>query len=45
MADGWIPKEAKPKGENEPRNGVIMCRNHHRAFDSYNFFIRFFPDV
>ncbi|KAF8346175.1 hypothetical protein F5887DRAFT_1271855 [Amanita rubescens] len=41
----WIPSLAKALPRHEPRNGMIMCATHHRQFDSYAFFIRFFPDI
>ncbi|KAF8551908.1 hypothetical protein OG21DRAFT_1512134 [Imleria badia] len=39
---GWIPTFAKD-AEKEPRNGVLMCANHHLMFDTYGYFIRFLP--
>ncbi|EJC98420.1 uncharacterized protein FOMMEDRAFT_114187 [Fomitiporia mediterranea MF3/22] len=42
---GWIPRQAKAHPEHEPRNGLYMCIHHHRAFDAYRFFIRFYPDI
>ncbi len=42
---GWIPGLAKDAPRHEPRNGITMCKTHHRRFNSYDFFIRFFPDV
>ena len=42
---GWIPGQAKDAPRHEPRDGIIMCGNHRVQFDSYDFFIRFFPDV
>ncbi|KAF8559882.1 hypothetical protein OG21DRAFT_1479760 [Imleria badia] len=41
----WIPEQAKTHPEHEPRNGLLMCKNHHHRFDSYSFFIRFLPDL
>lgn len=41
----WIPLQAKEHPSHEPRNGLLMCMHHHAYFDSYTFFIRFFPDV
>lgn len=41
----WIPSLAKALPRHELRDGMIMCATHHRQFDSYLFFIRFFPDV
>ncbi|KIL62167.1 hypothetical protein M378DRAFT_81621 [Amanita muscaria Koide BX008] len=41
----WIPSLAKALPRHEPRDGMIMCATHHRQFDSYFFFIRFFPDI
>lgn len=41
----WIPDQAKDTPRHEPRNGLLMCVAHHRAFDRYYFFIRFFPDI
>ncbi|SRR6266576_6861496 len=42
---GWIPEKAKDAPSHEPRDGIIMCKSHHGNFDSYDFFIRFFPHV
>ncbi|KAI0004450.1 hypothetical protein BJV74DRAFT_807376 [Russula compacta] len=42
---GWIPSQAKERPGHELRNGLLMCPNHHRAFDEYLYFIRFCPDV
>ncbi|KIY45925.1 hypothetical protein FISHEDRAFT_48249 [Fistulina hepatica ATCC 64428] len=42
---GWIPSDAKNHPQHEPRNGLLMCANHHVMFDAYKFFIRFFPDT
>lgn len=41
----WIPAQAKDHAQHEPRDGLVMCPNHHRYFDNYQFFIHFFPDV
>ena len=41
----WIPDQAKDEPGHEARNGMTMCATHHRLFDSYVFFIRFFADV
>ncbi|KAI9510834.1 hypothetical protein F5148DRAFT_1374166 [Russula earlei] len=41
----WIPLETKDHPQHEPRDGLLMCVLHHRFFDAYTFFIRFFPDV
>jgi len=41
----WIPLHAKDAPEHEPRDGLLMCSNHHLLFDGYAFFIRFFPDI
>ncbi|EPS99344.1 hypothetical protein FOMPIDRAFT_1124464, partial [Fomitopsis schrenkii] len=35
----WIPPQAKGE-EHEPRNGLLMCANHHIWFDNHTFFIR-----
>lgn len=32
-----VPKEEK--GSDDPRNGLVLCANHHLAFDSYLFAI------
>ncbi|KAF5383173.1 hypothetical protein D9615_004890 [Tricholomella constricta] len=42
---GWIPEQAKENPRHDPRNGVLMCKNHQRSFDAFTFFIRFFPDI
>ncbi|PPQ67945.1 hypothetical protein CVT26_005825 [Gymnopilus dilepis] len=44
-ARGWIPSQAKALPRHEPRDGLLMCRNHHAWFDAYAFFIRFIPDM
>jgi len=44
MLYGWIPEEAKEDHRHDPRNGILMCRAHHYAFDTYKFFIRFLPN-
>jgi hypothetical protein len=45
MNRGWIPPQAKNDPTHEPRNGLLMCANHHLMFNSYLCFIRFLPDV
>ncbi|KIL67606.1 hypothetical protein M378DRAFT_9375 [Amanita muscaria Koide BX008] len=42
---GWISSETKVLPQHEPRNGLILCGNHHSYFDGYDFFIRFFPEI
>ncbi|KAF8835485.1 hypothetical protein BDN67DRAFT_1015527 [Paxillus ammoniavirescens] len=42
---GWIPGQAKAAPRHEPRDGMLMCKNHHGQFGAYAFFIRFFPEV
>ncbi|KAG2039680.1 hypothetical protein BDR03DRAFT_950837 [Suillus americanus] len=44
-ARNWIPSQLKSLPRHEPRNGLLMCANHHLIFDGYDFFIRFFPDI
>ncbi|KAI0260579.1 hypothetical protein BC834DRAFT_1012023 [Gloeopeniophorella convolvens] len=45
-ACGWIPPgQAKHYAHHEPRNGLLMCVQHHAGFDAYMFFIRFVPAV
>ncbi|KAF8531296.1 hypothetical protein BDD12DRAFT_869907, partial [Trichophaea hybrida] len=39
----WIPAASKSV-EHECRNGVIMCKNHHHAFDNFQYFVRFVPE-
>ncbi|EIM91915.1 uncharacterized protein STEHIDRAFT_151270 [Stereum hirsutum FP-91666 SS1] len=41
----WIPSQAKEHVEHEPRNGLLMCPTHHKAFDAYEFFIRYMPEA
>ncbi|KAI9568036.1 hypothetical protein HD554DRAFT_811538 [Boletus coccyginus] len=41
----WVPPHAKLSPDHEPRNGLLMCVNHHIQFDHYYFFIRYFPDI
>jgi hypothetical protein len=43
-AMSWIPAAAKGV-EHECRNAVIMCKNHHYAFDKFQYFVRFVPEV
>jgi len=42
---GWIPSQAKEVPSHEPRNGLLLCLNHHKYFADYEYFIRFCPDV
>ncbi|KAL5492451.1 hypothetical protein ACEPAI_3898 [Sanghuangporus weigelae] len=42
---GWLPEETKEHPEHEPRDDLLMCKNHHSGFDECHFFIRFLPDV
>ncbi|KIM39621.1 hypothetical protein M413DRAFT_29320 [Hebeloma cylindrosporum] len=37
-----IPCQAKSVAH-EPRNGILLCKNHHHAFDHYEFYIRWVP--
>ncbi|KAG2368939.1 hypothetical protein BDR07DRAFT_1447953 [Suillus spraguei] len=41
-AHNWIPFQASSLPKDKPRDGLLMCMNHHVAYD---FFIRFFPDI
>ncbi|KAI0298214.1 hypothetical protein BC826DRAFT_1103150 [Russula brevipes] len=41
----WIPSQAKQHPKHEPHNGLLMCAHHRIWFDSYDFFICFFPDT
>lgn len=41
----WIPHQAKGAPHHDPRNGMLMCKNHRGQFNAYRFFIRFFPDI
>ena len=41
---GFIPKQAKSV-LHEARNGFLMCKNHHTAFDAHRFFVRWVPEV
>jgi len=41
----WIPSQANEVPRHEPRDGLLMCSNHHTNFDDYSFFIRFMPEV
>ncbi|KAE9400688.1 hypothetical protein BT96DRAFT_919341 [Gymnopus androsaceus JB14] len=40
----WIPAQAKRHPAHEPRNGLLMCVNHHKSFDAYAFFLRYLPE-
>lgn len=42
---GWIPPAAGESPADEPRNGMVMCPNHHANFNAHQFFIRFSPEV
>jgi len=44
-ARNWIPSRAKASPRHEPRDGLLMCPNHHTLFDDYTFFIRFLPNI
>ncbi|KAK7037329.1 hypothetical protein VNI00_011320 [Paramarasmius palmivorus] len=37
--------DLKGRIEHEPRNALIMCSNHHLAFDAYDYLIRFVPEI
>lgn len=39
-----VPSHLK-SGEHEPRNGILLCPNHHSAFDKFLFYIRWVPQV
>jgi len=41
----WFPPQAKSHPQHEPRNALIMCKNHHMSFNAYDFFIRFVPGI
>ncbi|EJF59951.1 hypothetical protein DICSQDRAFT_64233 [Dichomitus squalens LYAD-421 SS1] len=41
----WLPEQAKHRVQHEPRNGILMCPNHHKMFDSLDAFIRFDPQT
>lgn len=41
----WIPSQAKVAPAHEPRDGLLLCPNHHTFFDTYLYFIRYCPDV
>ncbi|KAF5352052.1 hypothetical protein D9758_009376 [Tetrapyrgos nigripes] len=43
-ARGWVPSTVK-RVYLEPRNGILLCRNCHCLFDSYDYFIRYIPEV
>ncbi|KAM6488833.1 hypothetical protein JOM56_015712 [Amanita muscaria] len=36
---GWISSETEVLPQHEPRNGLILCGNHHSYFDGYDFFL------
>ena len=40
----FIPTPAKSV-QHEPRNGIILCPNHHALFDAYCFYIRWVLQV
>ncbi|KAI0249131.1 hypothetical protein BJV78DRAFT_1378325 [Lactifluus subvellereus] len=44
-ARNWVPSETKGYPRHEPRDGMLMCSNHHNAFDRYLFFIRYSPET
>lgn len=39
---GIIPRQAKSVAH-EARNGILLCKNHHHAFDHHEFYIRWVP--
>ncbi|EJD54075.1 hypothetical protein AURDEDRAFT_53357 [Auricularia subglabra TFB-10046 SS5] len=41
----YVPKNSKRKAQHEPRDGAIMCKNHHSQFDEYLYFIRFHKET
>ena len=41
---GFVPANAKGV-QDEPRNGVQLCRNHQLLFDAYIYYIRWMPEV
>ncbi|KAI0252307.1 hypothetical protein BJV78DRAFT_1124842 [Lactifluus subvellereus] len=41
----WIPELAKDNPQHEPRDGLLMCNNHHSFFDGHSFFIRYLPEI
>lgn len=45
MARHWLPSVAKASPTHDARNGLLMCANHHRSFDTYKFFIRYIPEA
>jgi len=42
---GWIPTTVKHNVAHDPRNGLLLCRNHRAGFEFYSFFIRFHPQT
>ena len=36
---GYLPTNVKSV-YHEARNGILLCPNHHVAFDKYNFYIK-----
>ena len=41
---GFVPEQAKSV-EHEARNGIQLCVNHYRLFDTYYYYIRWMPEV
>ncbi|KAH9178216.1 hypothetical protein EDB89DRAFT_1843740 [Lactarius sanguifluus] len=39
----FIPSQTKRRSQHDPRNGLLMCDDHHTLFDNYFFFLRFVP--
>ncbi|KAH9917371.1 uncharacterized protein BXZ73DRAFT_53366 [Epithele typhae] len=39
----WLPATARASAKHDPRNGFVICPNHHHQFNFYMFFIRFIP--
>ena len=45
MDKPWVPRQAKGNPKHEPRNGLLLCPNHHKAFDNHQCIIRYIPRV
>lgn len=42
---GYVPKFANSLARIEPRNGLLLCANHHQDFEHFRAFVRYVPSV
>ena len=41
----WVPRHAKQHATHDPRNGILLCSNHHWDFTDLRFYIRYLPSA